>query len=242
MSSVTGELKGVRRPRFYLYALILAAAVLFAGFAKSYFLKVLFGTPALYPLLHLHGIVMTSWFVLFAVQTWLVSAHRTDLHRRLGIFGVLLTSIILIVGAAVVTINAREGRVPDAASVPVVIALSYANLLVFGGLVAAAVYLRGRSEYHKRLMLLATLNLLSAAINRIPLDFIAAGGLLAVFGLLDLFIVICVGIDTLRHRRLHPAFVWGAIVSMAWPWLAIMAGGSSVWAELTQRILSAKPQ
>ncbi len=174
MSSVTEELKGVRRPRFYLYALIFAAAVLFAGFARTYFLKALFGTPALYPLLHLHGIVMTSWFALFAVQTWLVSAHRTDLHRRLGIFGVLLTSIILVVGAAVVTINAREGRVPDAASVPVVIALSYANLLVFGALVAAAVYFRGRSEYHKRLMLLATLNLLSAAINRIPLDFIAA--------------------------------------------------------------------
>ena len=105
-------------------------------------------------------------------------------------------------------------------------------------LVAAAVYFRRRSEYHKRLMLLATLNLLSAAISRIPLDFIEAGGLFAVFGLLDLFIVICVGIDTLRHRRLHPAFVWGAILSMAWPWLAIVAGGSSVWGELTQRILS----
>jgi hypothetical protein len=26
---------------------------------------------------------------------------------------------------------------------------------------------------------------------------------------LDVFILICVGVDTIWHRRLHPAFAWG---------------------------------
>lgn len=238
MTIEIGASRKIDRRRFYWYALVCAALIVFAGFARSYFLKTIFGTPALYPLLHVHGIVMTSWILLFGTQTWLVEAGRTDLHRRLGIVGVLLASVILVVGAAVTTINAQEGRVPPGAPVPVIMFLSYVNLLVFGILVGAAIYCRGRSEYHKRLMLLATINLLSAAINRIPLDFIASGGLLAVFGLVDLFIVVCVVYDTLWHRRLHPAFAWGALLSIVWPGLGIVLGGSSAWGKLATWLLS----
>jgi hypothetical protein len=225
----------------YFYAVLAAAIIVFAGFAQSYFLKIFFGTPPLYLLLHLHGLVMTSWFVLFATQSWLIETHRVRLHRRLGIFGALLATMILVVGAAVVTINAREGRVPPAAPVPVVVFLSYANLMAFGVLVGAAIYFRGRSEFHKRLMLVATLNLLPAAISRIQLDFIQSGGLLTVFGLPDLFIVVCVACDTLRHRRLNPAFAWGALFSIVWPAVAILMGGTSAWGHFTNWLLSAEP-
>jgi hypothetical protein len=227
MAAETGAIHTIDHRRFYFYALVCAAIVLFIGFAKTYFLKTFFGAPPLYPLLHVHGFIMTSWFLLFGIQTWLVEVRRTDLHRRLGLFGVILASMMLIFGAIVVTINAREGRVPDGAPIPVILSLSYVNLFVFGLFVGAAIYFRRRSEFHKRLMLLATLNLLSAAINRIPLDFIESGGLLAVFGLLDLFILICVVYDTARHRRLHPAFAWGALFSFLWPPLAIVLGESS---------------
>jgi hypothetical protein len=233
MALETGAIRKTGRQRFYFYVWVCAALILFAGFARTYFLKTIFGTPTLYPLLHVHGFVMTSWFLLFGAQTWLVERHRTDLHRRLGAVGVLLASIILVVGTAVVIINAREGRVPPGAPVPVIVLLSFVNLLVFGVLVAAAIYFRGRSEFHKRLMLLATLNLLSAGISRIPLDFIESGGLLGVFGPLDLFIVACVAYDTLRHRRLHPAFAWGASLSILWPGVGIVLGGSSAWSAIT---------
>jgi hypothetical protein len=144
---------------------------------------------------------------------------------------------ILLVGAAVVTINAREGRVPPTAPVPVVAFLSYANLMAFGLLVGAAIYFRGRSEFHKRLMLVATLNLLPAAISRISLDFMQWGGLLTVFGLPDLFIVSCAAYDTLRHRRLNPAFAWGALFSIVWPAVAILMGGTSTWVKIASWLL-----
>jgi hypothetical protein len=224
--------------RFYFYAVLGAATIVFAGFAQSYFLKGFFGTPPLYPLLHLHGLVMTSWFVLFVTQSWLVETRRVRLHRRLGIFGALLAATILLVGTAVVTINAREGRVPPAAPIPVVVSLSYANLMAFGVLVGAAIYLRGRSEFHKRFMLLATLSLLPAAITRIPLGFIESGGLLAVFGIPDLFIVGCVGYDAVRYRRLHPAFAWGALFTIGWPFVAILLGGTSAWIRFSKWLVS----
>lgn len=238
MAAETGAIRTTDRRRFYFYALVCAAIILFIGFARTYFLKTFFGAPPLYPLLHVHGFIMTSWFLLFGIQTWLVEERRTDLHRRLGVFGVILASMMLIFGAIVVTINAREGRVPDGAPIPVILSLSYINLLVFGLFVGAALHFRRRSEFHKRLMLLATLNLLSAAINRIPLDFIESGGLQAVFGLLDLFILICVVYDTVRHRRLHPAFGWGALFSFLWPALAIVLGGSSAGSTFATWVLN----
>jgi hypothetical protein len=75
-----------RRPdhRFYFYGAVAAFTVVFAGFARSYFLKNLFGTPALPWLVHLQGALMTSWFLLFFVQARLISAHRVDWHRRLA--------------------------------------------------------------------------------------------------------------------------------------------------------------
>ena len=238
MATETATTHTTAHQRFYFYALVCAATILFIGFARTYFLKTLFGAPPLYPLLHVHGFVMTSWFLLLGIQTWLVEKRRVDLHRRLGAFGVILASMMLIFGAIVVTINAREGRVPDAAPIPVILILSYMNLLAFGLFVGAAIYFRRRNEFHKRLMLLATLNLLSAAINRIPLDFIASGGVLAVFGLLDLFILICVVYDTARHRRLHPAFGWGALFSFVWPALGIVLGGSSGGSTLATWVLN----
>lgn len=42
------------------------------------------------------------------------------------------------------------------------------NFVVFGGLVSAALVLRRRTDYHKRLMLLATFSLAIAGIGRLP--------------------------------------------------------------------------
>src|SRR5436190_20325222 len=79
---------GRRRERlFYVGISALIAATVFAGFAPTYFLKSYFGSPPLIPLLHLHGLVFSSWIVLLLTQTTLVAANRTDIHRRLAIAG-----------------------------------------------------------------------------------------------------------------------------------------------------------
>src|SRR5687767_3050526 len=79
-----------RDRRFFTGMAVAAMLTVFAGFAPSYYLKVLTGRPGisgqavLSPLLHVHGFVFTSWIVLFLVQARLVAARRIGLHRRLG--------------------------------------------------------------------------------------------------------------------------------------------------------------
>jgi hypothetical protein len=68
--------------RFHALACTAAFASVFVGFARTYYLEFLFGTPALPWLVHLHGALMTSWFVLFFTQTYLIASHRTSWHPR----------------------------------------------------------------------------------------------------------------------------------------------------------------
>ena len=81
------------------------------GLRPSYCLKGVYGTPPLSPLRHLHGAVFTLWMVLFAVQTSLIAARRTTVHRRLGMAGVVLAATMVVVGTAV-AIAAAKSRAP----------------------------------------------------------------------------------------------------------------------------------
>src|SRR5258706_14231350 len=86
--------------RLYLWFAALMPLIVLAGFARTYYLKGFFGTPSLPGLLvHLHGLVMTTWVVLFITQVTLVATRRTRTHMRLGIFGAGLAALVVWLGA-----------------------------------------------------------------------------------------------------------------------------------------------
>jgi len=57
--------RNIRNGRFYLSIAVASTLLVFAGFARTYYLRRVFGFPALPGFLHLHGLVMSLWFVLF---------------------------------------------------------------------------------------------------------------------------------------------------------------------------------
>ena len=64
------------------------ALTVFAGFARSWFLKPVFhAPPELSVLIALHGAVFTTWIAILIAQTSLVARNRRDLHRKLGVAG-----------------------------------------------------------------------------------------------------------------------------------------------------------
>jgi hypothetical protein len=210
--------------RYYAWAGAAAFAIVLAGFARTYYLKLFFGTPSLPWLLHLHGALMTSWFALFFGQTYLVASHRVQLHRRLGVFGTVLAALIVVVGATVaLRFGAREMNTPQVDGPPALASMGFlfAALLAFALLVGAALLLRRKREYHKRLMLLSCLFLIGPGLARIPFDrvpslaFLRSGGPAGLFGLDLLVLYACVAWDTWRYRRLHPAFAAGALLLIA---------------------------
>ncbi len=59
--------------RMYPWVPLAIGLAVFAGFAQTYYLKFAFAQPAMPLLVHLHGLLMSAWVMLFASQTWLVA-------------------------------------------------------------------------------------------------------------------------------------------------------------------------
>jgi hypothetical protein len=222
---------GRRRERlFYICMSVAFMATVFAGFARTYYLRPYFSTPSLTPLLHLHGIVFTSWLILFLTQTTLVAVKRTDIHRRLGIAGAVIAVLMIIIGSTTAIIRAKVAEVPPGAPSPLVfLTIPLGDMLVFTSLVGAGFYFRRRADVHKRLMLLATISILPAATARLPFAFIQQVGPLAFFGLPDLFIVVCLIYDLVTRGRVHRATVWGGLLMVLSQPLRLAVGNTHAW-------------
>jgi len=219
-----------RRTRIFYVGMAIAVAVtVFAGFSRSYFLKAQFGTPELGLLLHVHGLVFTSWVLFFLAQTTLVAAGRTDLHRRMGVAGAVLAALLLIVGTVTAILRVKGGSAPIPGVSPLsFLAIPLFDMVVFAILIGAGLYLRRRPETHKRLMTLATISLMSAPIARLPFELMKAGPP-AFFGLTDLFIVVMLGYDLATRRRVHPATIWGGLFILVSQPLRLMLSGTPAW-------------
>lgn len=220
-----------RRERLFYTGMACAFVItVFAGFARTYYLRPYFGTPSLTPLLHLHGIVFTSWLALLLTQTVLVAANRTRLHRRLGVAGAVLAVLMILIGSATAIIRAKVVEVPPGSLSPLVfLTIPLGDMLVFACLVGAGFYFRRRVDVHKRLMLLATISILPAATARLPFAFIQQVGPLAFFGLADLFIVACLIYDLATRGRVHRATVWGGLLIVVSHPLRLLVGNTQAW-------------
>ncbi|HKB71331.1 MAG TPA: zinc ribbon domain-containing protein [Thermoanaerobaculia bacterium] len=224
--------------RFYLGASVAFLALVLWTFARTFYLKPFFHTPSLPLLLHVHGAVMTGWVVLLVVQSGLIVAHKVRWHRRVGVFGAVWAGLVVVFGS-VTTLHAAAREVRNhtafAGSQIVITSLDLVQMVLFAGLVGLAVRLRRRTDYHKRLMLLTIACMLPDALARLPVHFMT--NLLILRGL-DGFVLLCLAIDTLRHRRLHPALGWGALVIFAAFHIAFHFVQTPAWIALGSRMLS----
>jgi hypothetical protein len=152
---------------------------------------------------------MTAWFVLFFVQARLVATGRTLVHRKLGVAGAMLALLVVVLGTQLGIASARSGSSPIGVPPLVFLVMPLGEMVVFAALVAAAIVLRKRGPYHKRLMLLASIAMLTPATARLSLHFLPTGGPPVFFALTDLVILACIAFDTVKNRRLHPAFAAG---------------------------------
>jgi hypothetical protein len=229
MAAIIAAPRGSAERRFYGWAAAVTALIALGGFARTYYLKSVFGTPPLSVLIHMHAALMTSWVVLFVVQTRFVAARRVDLHRRLGVFGALLIAAIVAVGIPASIESARRGVTIGDLTPLMFMVLPLGTVIVIALLAGTAVAYRRRSDIHKRLMLLATLSILTPAIARVPWPAFRAIGPPLFIGLTDLCVVAFVAWDTWKHRRLHPAFGWGTLFLFASQPLRIALAHTAAW-------------
>ncbi len=221
-----------RDRRFFTGMAIAALLTVFAGFAPSYYMKLVFGRPtfsggALSPLLHVHGLLFTAWIVLFLVQARLVAGRRIAIHRRLGYGAVGLAAAMVVAGFLAAVDSARRGSAPPGVPPLAFLAIPMADLVIFSTLVGLGMAWRSRPEAHKRLMLVSTISILTPAIARLP--GVITAGPLAFLGLTDLFVVACLVYDRVTRGRVHPAFWWAGGLLLASQVGRLVISGTAAW-------------
>jgi len=160
---------------FFSGMALLILVTVFVGFAHTYYLAGLFRAPLPSLIVHLHGAAFSCWIVLLIVQTSLIAARRIDIHRRVGIGGFTLACLMVVLGIWVNNRALTRGGAPPDAGRAAIYFLGFSLLLIFGVLVAFAFHARSNPTAHKRLILVATVALLLAAMVRLPFAFVQQG-------------------------------------------------------------------
>ena len=193
---------------------VLLAAIAFAGFAPTFYLRSWFGAPPtvsgateLTTLATIHGAIFTSWMVLFIVQTSLIASRRVAIHRRLGVAGVVLAALMIVVGAMTSIAAARRGGAPPGADPLQFMVVPIVDLVLFATFVTAAVLRRRDKETHKRLMLLAYISIIAAGVARLP--GVLPYGPLMFFGIAYALALVGVAYDHWSRGRIHRVYYWG---------------------------------
>jgi uncharacterized membrane protein YozB (DUF420 family) len=194
---------------FYLIMSLVMAATIVTGFSQT--VPDDFGAaPALPLLLHIHGAVFTLWVLLVVAQPAFIARGSVQLHRRVGLFGAGLAAAMVVMGLTATIVAFTDHRVPSFFPPGVFLVMNSLGILVFGGLVAAGVALRRRAEWHKRLMLCATVSILGPGLGRfLPMSSFGAFAPLVMFAVIFAFAFAGPVADWIAARRVHPAYLWG---------------------------------
>jgi hypothetical protein len=239
---MTVEAPALRRPagtlydrHFYTGMGIAAAVVVFVGFSPTYFLRE--SDQPLPTYLQVHGFLFTTWIGLFIAQTSLVAARKTSVHRRLGWVGAALAVMMVVVGttAGIVSMR-RQVEAGNADQATAFLTTPLFSMVVFATLVAAAIRLRHDPQTHKRLMLLATISILDAAVARLPLQFLRTSSW-AFMPVTDLLLLTAILYDVVSRRRVHPAYIWGGLLIVVAQALRIPIGETAVWQTIARALI-----
>lgn len=165
---------------------------------------------------HLHGATALGWIVLFITQARLVGVGRTSFHRRLGLCALPLAIAVWAIGIAT-ALWAAERDIPEQGTAATSsMGGTVSGLTLYLLLVAAAVALRRSPDWHKRLAMLATIQLLWPAFFRLRHLLPAVPHPDVTFALILAYSPILVAAlrDRVRFGKVHPvwAFVGPALV------------------------------
>lgn len=161
-------LRGRADDVFFTAMSLVMLAIVFMGFASSYFLRGATFSHQPSALVHAHGLVFSSWMVLMVVQCALVATGRLRLHRTFGMAGALIAATMVALGILTTFGTLARGlALPPALGSPASFLIgNLIEMLFFGAFVAFAVHRRNDRIVHKRAMLIANAALLPPALFR----------------------------------------------------------------------------
>lgn len=237
-SPVATGLPGRRFDHFFFSGTALLMLVtVFVGFAPSYYLAGLFRAPLPRPIIHLHGALFSCWILLLVTQTSLVSAGRADVHRRLGRAGFILAWVMVLVGVLAATDGLVRQAGPPGRDVKFFYIIPLSDMLIFATLIFFAFRARSNSSAHKRLILVATVALMTAALARWPIGLIHRKAPAAALASC-IFLIMLMAYDLWSTRKIHRATAWASAFLVFVHELRLPMGKTEAWHKFASWVQS----
>ncbi len=194
--------------RFFLRTAFAMAFVIAAGFSLQLAMgRSTFASP---PLVHAHAIVFMGWVTIYVLQNVFAATGNRALHKRLGWIASGWIFAMLVLGCAVTVAMVRRGQVPFFFRPLHFLVFDPLTLLGFMTLVIAAIRLRRRTDWHRRLQFCGMSLLLGPGFGRLlPMPLLQPWAFEATFAALMIFPLVGVWADVRRDGRAHPAWAWG---------------------------------
>lgn len=247
VSAAQARLVGERR--FFTGMAVSMAAIAFIGFARTYYLAGFHDapTPVFTPWLHAHGALCSAWLLLLIVQTRLIAAGQRATHALLGSVGTVVAAATFFTGIYVAIHSQRRVHTAvtaDTLADPYVFLIfPFTSVCLFGLFVTLGIVRRHHADTHKRLMLLATANLIIPALARIvtqatsELKIVGMPGVVGAVILLNVFLAAMAIHDFSTRGKLHPVTLWGGgFVLLSEP-LRFVIGFSAPWQAFAQTVM-----
>ena len=243
---------------FYVWMSGLCMVLPLGGFFGTYLVPIARGSFEEPTILHLHALFSFAWIGLFVLQSWLIARGRVVRHQAIGLGGIALATATFFTGVIIAIEAMNAGIVAGNGQTARVVAIFPLTIIAtFAGLVAAAIANVKRPEYHKRLMLMATLSIMPPSLARLigmavtlttlgPRQFgvappsvmvaIAIGTVAGVAA--DLLIVMAMVYDWRKKGRPHRVYWIAGGIIVAVHVLRIPMSTTGAWTGFTEMLSS----
>jgi uncharacterized membrane protein YozB (DUF420 family) len=196
---------------FYFFMSLAIAGIVIYGFSHTINENLIHPTYPRPLVLYIHAAIFACWVVLLIVQSALIRTRNVKLHRKLGLCALALAIALPIIGIATGVAMARFNTQHGSTDAPEFLIVPFFDMVAFTIVVGLAIVWRKKSEYHRRLMFLATCGLTIAAFNRFPVSVVPVNwGYAGV----DALILLGLGRDLFVTKHIHPVYLYGLPIIM----------------------------
>lgn len=241
MATMAGSVRPhVPDNRFFRNSAFVMAAFVAAGFGLQFAMgRSTFHAP---PLIHAHAVVFMGWVAIYVAQNVLAASGSLAMHRKLGWVAAGWMVAMVVLGIAATVALARRGAVPFFFTPAYFVTMNPISVLTFACLSAAAIRLRRRTAWHRRLHYCGMSVLLAPAFGRLlPVPLLVPYVGLAIFAVILLFPLAGVASDLRRSGRVHPAWWWGIAAMVAMQVTVEAAGRSAVGGAIYAAAVAGSP-
>lgn len=228
-----------RERKFFFVMACVMGLVIVAGFSSNLLLgRSSFSVPLIH---HAHAFVFFGWVILYVLQNGLVAAGNVALHRRLGVLALAWLPAMVALGIAMTVLSVRKGA-PFFFDVHEFLIGNVLGILTFAILAGAAIAMRARADWHRRLMFCSMAILTGPGLGRLlPMPLFIPWAWWAAIVVSLVFPLVGMAADRRRTGRVHRAWYWGLGAIVGSLLLGDLIAYSTIGTEATRVIVAGTP-